>query len=171
MTDPRERRAGRRLFARWLEASGERRFPQLEQVSRSVDRDLWDQSFTIDVREGPEAYRIGWVGDALAARFKADFTGLRFDALPRNISDDITDICFAAVASGKPVARGEDLAHMFGHTLSFRLVLLPVGAADVVEQLVGTLGFLDRPIELPSIVRRTTEDDPDQAAARHLKPA
>jgi hypothetical protein len=78
------------------------------------------------------------------------------DALPRSISDDITDICFAAVASGKPVARGEDLAHLFGHTLSYRLVLLPVGEAEVVEQLVGTLGFLDRPIEFPALAPGST---------------
>lgn len=151
MAHPSERRAGRRLFACWLEASGGRRFPSLNQVSRKADKDLWDQSFIIDVQKGPGAYTISRVGGALSAKFRDDFVGLKLDSLPRSIADNISDICLAAVASGKPVARGEDLAHLFGHTVSYRLVLLPVGEAEVVEQLVGTIGFLDRPIDFPTL--------------------
>lgn len=151
MEHPSERRAARRLFACWLEASQGKRFPKLDQVSRVADKDLWDQSFVIDVRNGPGSYTVSQVGKALSAKFRDSFAGQKIDALPRSIADDVADICFAAVSSGKPVARGEDLAHLFGRTLSYRLVLLPVGEADVVEQLVGTIGFLDRPIEFPAL--------------------
>jgi hypothetical protein len=151
-----ERRAGRRLFSYWLQASGERRFPALEQVIRSVDPALWDLCFVIDVRGGPTAYRISKVGDALRARFTEDYGGRGLDSLPRSIADDVTDICYAAVSSGKPVARGEDLTHLFGQTLSYRIVLLPVGGCeDRVDALVGTLGYLKRPLYFPLGVVRS----------------
>lgn len=145
--EPSERRMGRRLFSKWQEACDGRRLPSLDAVEADADPDILERSFVIDVTPGPSSYRFSRFGAALRDMVGEDYTGRRVAGLPANIARDAMDICHSAVAAAKPVGRSEELAQIFGRTLCFRLIILPVASEDRrVDALVGTVGYRLRSI-------------------------
>ncbi len=146
--EPSERRMARRLFSKWSEACAGRRLPSLAEVEADADPEVLDRSFVIDVTPGPSSYRFSRFGAALRDMVGEDFTGQRIAGLPSNIAGNAMDICHSAIAAAKPVGRSEELAQLFGRSLCFRLIVLPVAGEDRrVDALVGTVGYRLRQIE------------------------
>ncbi len=140
--EPSERRMGRRLFSKWMEACDGRRLPSLDEVEADADPEVLDCSFVIDVTPGPASYRFSRFGAALHDLVGEDYTGRRIAGLPPTIADGAMDICHSAVAAAKPVGRSEELTQLFGRTLCFRLIVLPVAHEERrVDALVGTIGY------------------------------
>ncbi len=146
--EPSERRLGRRLFKKWLEAREGRHLPSLAAVEADADPEILDRSFVIDVTPGPSSYRFSRFGAALCDVVGEDCTGKRVAALPSNIAGEAMDMCHSAVAAAKPVGRSEERVQLFGHSLCFRLIVLPVASNDQrIDALVGTVGYRVRPLE------------------------
>ncbi len=143
--EPSERRTGRRLFSKWLEACNGRRLPSLSEVEADADQEVLEHSFVIDVTPGPSSYRFSRFGAALRDMVGEDYTGRRVAGLPPSIAGSAMDICHSAVAAAKPVGRSEELVQMFGQMLCFRLIVLPVAnETQRVDALVGTVGYRAR---------------------------
>lgn len=144
-----ERRIGRRLFAKWADACAGRRIPSLDDVDADADPEILEHSFVIDVTPGPSSYRFARFGGALRDMVGGDYTGRRVAGLPTSIAGDAMDICHAAVAAAKPVARSEELTHLFGRSLCYRMIIVPVTRREDlrVDALVGTFGYRLREAE------------------------
>ena len=98
-------------------------------MSSAAEIDRFLAKFT---RFGAELTRLAGV----------DLSGYSIDALPESIAHDALDTCHQAIASSKPILRSEEFTRMFGHSICYRMIVLPVSVQRKrVDALIGTVGY------------------------------
>jgi len=137
-----ERRLTRRLYAKWEAARRGAALPQLDDLEAGDDQELMDRSFVIDVTPGPSGYRFVRFGAELRRLAGIDFSGYSIASLPEKIAHDALDVCHTAIASSKPISRTEEFTRMFGRSICYRMIVLPIAKhRKRVDALVGTVGY------------------------------
>ena len=126
------------LKAYWLLAKGERKFPELEDISMSELENIWPSCFIAEAQNGKFVYT--YFGEEMTDAYAENLEGQQIvDDLLYPETPELSHKMIEALNVDEPMVFDGALINRENVDIKFRKVLLPLGVGSKVTHLLGSM--------------------------------